>query len=118
MKVKEWENMKCLYGECPSKELIRQEKRAGEAIGEITMGETYLIHRYFFQTKCIKYTDINNVYLMTEASESGDFGHEEYSLCVGDFSGKVWKLHADYKAYVTEAIDWIRKNYPQVRIGK
>ena len=55
---------------------------------------------------------------MTEASESGDFGHEEYSLCVGDPAGKVWKLHADYKAYVTEAIEGIRKKNPTVRIGK
>ena len=110
--------MKCLYGECPPKEQIRREKREGIQIGEITLGETYLIHRYFFQTKCIRYTDITKVYLMTETSESGDFGHEEYSLCVGDPAGKVWKLHADYKAYVTEAIEGIQKKNPTVRIGK
>lgn len=110
--------MKCLYGECPPKEQIRREKKEGIQIGEIILGETYLIHRYFFQTKCIRYADITKVYLLTEVSESGDFGHEEYSLCVGDPAGKVWKLHADYKAYVTEAIEGIQKKNPTVRIGK
>ena len=40
--------MKCLYGECPPKEQIRREKKEGIQIGEIILGETYLISQIFF----------------------------------------------------------------------
>ena len=110
--------MKCLYGECPSKEEVRKVKKNGINMGEIRLGDTLLVHRYFFHTKCIRYTDIVNAYLMTEVSEGGDFSHEEMSLCIGDPSGKVWRLHADYKAYVMETLDWFREHQPHIRIGK
>ena len=112
------QRMKCLYGECPSREVVRKERKNGINMGEIRLGEHLLVHRYFFHTKCIRYTDIVNAYLMTEVSEGGDFAHEEMSLCIGDPSGKVWRLHADYKAYVMETLDWFREHQPHIRIGK
>lgn len=110
--------MKCLYGECPSVEEVRKVQKHGVNMGEIRLGEELLVHRYFFRTKCIRYADIVNAYLMTEISEGGDFAHEEMSLCIGDLSGKIWRLHADYKAYVTETLDWLREHQPHIRIGK
>ena len=112
------QRMKCLYGECPSREEVKRERKNGINMGEIRLGEHLLVHRYFFHTKCIRYTDIVNAYLMTEVSEGGDFAHEEMSLCIGDPSGKVWRLHADYKAYVMETLGWFREHQPHIRIGK
>lgn len=110
--------MKCLYGDCPQGDEIKKERKQGINMGEIILGENFLVHRYFFRTKCIRYSDIVNAWLQTEISESGDFGHEEISLCIADPAGKVWKLHADYRAYVTETLDWFREHHPRIRIGK
>lgn len=41
--------MKALYGEALERKVIKEQCKKGKRIGEVILGEEWLIHRYFFR---------------------------------------------------------------------
>ena len=110
--------MKCLYGDALEKALVKQEFSAAERIGELRLGKTLLLHRYFFRTVYIRYQDICRVYQRIESGESGDFTVAEHSLVVVDSTGKEHVLHVDYEQYARECIEKLTQQHRNIVSGK
>ena len=110
--------MKCMFGEAAEKELVKKELAGADRIGELRLGKELLLHRYFFRTRYIRYTDISRVFQRMESGESGDFSVSEHSLVVVDRAGTEHVLHVDYKQYAAEGISRLTERYPHISVGK
>lgn len=110
--------MHALCGDRTDKEILKAELKGGTKIGEVTICESFLFHRYFFRTVYIRYVDIAKAYLRVEFSESGDFGVEENSLVLVDVSQREHKLHLDNRKYVEEILDILKEKFVHIKIGK
>ncbi|MGN0298113.1 MAG: hypothetical protein ACI4C1_02820 [Lachnospiraceae bacterium] len=109
--------MKNLYGNPMEKNFVKQQRKEGKKIGEVVLGSEILYHHYFFQTRYIRYSDIHQIYLRIESSESGDFPIHEHSLVIVDSSMKEHKLHIEYAQYMDKISQWISIHYPNIIIG-
>lgn len=110
--------MKALYGEKRERNVIKQEIRNGKRLSEITLGATFLIHRYFFRTSYIAYTDIERIYMRVAGGEFGEFPVDEYSMIVEDRAGTEHVLHVDRPEYGKQCLEWVKKTQSHIKIGK
>ena len=110
--------MRCLCGEKINSAKVKEQWKTGERIGEFSLGDELLVHRYFFSTKYIRYDEIERLYIRVESGESGDFAIEECSLVLVDISGRETALHADRHEYAEEVMECMKVRNPNVKTGK
>lgn len=110
--------MKPLYGEAVPSDIIKKEKKQGVRYSEVTLGEQYLIHSYFFKTRYIAYRDIVRIFMRVAGGEFGEFPMDEYSLVVIDAGKQEHVLHVERGEYVQGVQKLIQERFPHIHIGK
>ena len=110
--------MKALYGEALERRVIKEQCKKRKRIGEVILGEEWLIHRYFFQTSYIAYSDIRRAYMRVAGGEFGEFPVDEYSLVLEDLDGNEHELHLDRPEYGKKCLEWLEKVQSSIKIGK
>ena len=110
--------MKALYGEALERRVIKEQCKKGKRIGEVILGEEWLIHRYFFLTSYIAYSDIRRAYMRVAGGEFGEFPVDEYSLVLEDLDGNEHVLHLDRPEYGKKCLEWLEKVQSSIKIGK
>ncbi len=110
--------MKVLYGKKQERNVITEQIKGGRRIAEVTLGDQYLVHRYFFRTSYIAYVDIVRAYMRVAGGEFGEFPIDEYSLILEDREGKEHALHVDRPEYIREILNWLQTSQKHIQIGK
>lgn len=110
--------MKALFGETQTKETVKLQKKQGIRYSEVVLGESLLIHTYFFQMKYIAYQDISQVYMRVAGGEFGEFPMDEYSLVIKDKGDQEHVLHVERGEYIKAVLDYLKEKQPQILIGK
>ena len=70
----------CLGRVQEEQEILKQEYKSAEYLGEVRMGEIHLFYRYFIKTRYISYGELRQAYLREESGESGEFLLKEFYL--------------------------------------
>ncbi len=110
--------MKALFGNVQTKETVKLQKKQGIRYAEVVLGESLLIHTYFFQTKYIAYADIKQAYMRVAGGEFGEFPMDEYSLVLIDKGDQEHVLHVERGEYIKAVLDEMKENHPDILIGK
>lgn len=110
--------MKILYGSELDRKKIKEEQKQGKKISEIILGKEILIHKYFFHTVYIEYSNIERMYMRVAGGEFGEFPIDEYSIIVEDKEGKEHSLHMDRPEYVQAVLKWVEEHQRHIKTGK
>lgn len=110
--------MNALYGKAQDRSVIKEQCKNGKRMAEVILGEKWLIHKYFFHTSYIAYSDIRRAYMRVAGGEFGEFPVDEYSLVLVDPDGREHVLHIDRPEYGQKCLTWLEDIQSNIEIGK
>lgn len=107
----------CLGRVQEEQEVLKQEYKSAECLGEVRMGEIHLFYRYFIKTRYISYGELRQAYLREESGESGEFLLKEFYLMLKAADGGLHKLRMEREVNVRAVLAGLEETHKEVKIG-
>ena len=107
----------CLGRVQEEQEILKQEYKSAEYLGEVRMGEIHLFYRYFIKTRYISYGELRQAYLREESGESGEFLLKEFYLMLKAADGGLHKLRMEREVNVRAVLAGLEETHKEVKIG-
>ena len=107
----------CLGRVQEEQEILKQEYKSAEYLGEVRMGEIHLFYRYFIKTRYISYGELRQAYLREESGESGEFLLKEFYLMLKAADGGLHKLRMEREVNARAVVAGLEETHKEIKIG-